>query len=47
MGGEKVVGRKAKGKENTRKAKTWVANIKMDLGEIGWGWCGLDLSGSG
>jgi hypothetical protein len=25
----------------------WVDNIKMDLGEIGWGRCGLDWSGSG
>jgi hypothetical protein len=25
----------------------WVANIKMDLVEIGWGMCGLDWSGSG
>jgi hypothetical protein len=24
----------------------WVDNIKMDLLEIGWGWCGLDWSGS-
>jgi hypothetical protein len=25
----------------------WVDNIKMILREIGWGWYGLDLSGSG
>jgi hypothetical protein len=25
----------------------WVDNIKIDLGEIGWWWCGLDWSGSG
>jgi hypothetical protein len=22
-------------------------NIRMDLGEVGMGWCGLDWSGSG
>jgi hypothetical protein len=37
---------KARGKETTRKTKTWVDNVKMDLGEIGWGdvdWIGLTL----
>jgi hypothetical protein len=35
---------KARGKETTRKTKTWVDNIKMDLGEVGWSdvdWIGL------
>jgi hypothetical protein len=27
--------------------RMWIDNIKMDLLEIGWGWCGLDWSGSG
>jgi hypothetical protein len=22
--------------------RRWVDNIKMDLGDIGWGWCRLD-----
>jgi hypothetical protein len=30
-------------KEHKRK---WENNAKMDLREIGWGWCGLDSSGS-
>jgi hypothetical protein len=30
-----------------RPRRRWVDNIKMDLGELGWGWCGLDWSGSG
>jgi hypothetical protein len=25
----------------------WVDNIKMDLLEMGWGWCGLDWSSPG
>jgi hypothetical protein len=24
----------------------WVDNIKVDLRETGWGWCGLDRPGS-
>jgi hypothetical protein len=29
---------KARGKETTRKTKTrWVDNIRMNLGEVGWG----------
>jgi hypothetical protein len=40
-----VVGGKARGKEATRKTKTWVQNnIRMDLVEVGWGdvdWIGL------
>jgi hypothetical protein len=35
------IGRKVRKKESTRKTKTrWVDNIKMDIGEIGWG--GMD-----
>jgi hypothetical protein len=30
-----------------RRRRRWVDNIKMDLGEIGWEWCGLDWSGPG
>jgi hypothetical protein len=34
----KVIGWKARGKETTRKIKRrWVDNIRMDLGEVGWG----------
>jgi hypothetical protein len=33
MNGEK---RKARRKETTRKTKTWMDNIKMNLREIGW-----------
>jgi hypothetical protein len=25
----------------------WVDNVNMDPGEMGWGWYGLDWSGSG
>jgi hypothetical protein len=42
---QKVVGRKARKKENTRRPRRrWVTNIRMDLGEIAWGtvvWIGL------
>jgi hypothetical protein len=38
-----VIGGKARGKETTRKTKTYVEdNIKKDLLEIGLGWCGLN-----
>jgi hypothetical protein len=30
-----------------RPIRRWEDNIKMDLREIGWGWYGLDLFGSG
>jgi hypothetical protein len=48
-GGEKerveVIGGKARGKETTRRTRRrWVDNIRMDLGEVGWGgvdWIGL------
>jgi hypothetical protein len=30
-----------------RPRQRWVNNIKMDLEEVGWGWCGLDWPGSG
>jgi hypothetical protein len=30
-----------------RPRRRWVDNIKMDLVEIGLGWCGLDWFGSG
>jgi hypothetical protein len=30
-----------------RPRRRWVDNIKMDLGEIGWGWYGVDRPGSG
>jgi hypothetical protein len=30
-----------------RPRRKWVDNIRMDLGEVGWGWGGLDWSGSG
>jgi hypothetical protein len=39
------IGGKAKGKETARKTKRkWVDNIRMDLGEVQWGyvdWIGL------
>jgi hypothetical protein len=47
-GGEErvqIIGGKTRWKEGTRKTKTrWVDNIRMDLGEVGWGnvdWIGL------
>jgi hypothetical protein len=33
----KFIGRKGRGKETTRKPKTQVGHIKIDVGEIGWG----------
>jgi hypothetical protein len=39
-----VVSVKARWKEATRKTKTWVDSIRMDLVEVGWGdvdWIGL------
>jgi hypothetical protein len=39
-----VVGGKARGKEATRRTKTWVDNIRTDLLELGLGdvdWIGL------
>jgi hypothetical protein len=30
-----------------RQRRKWADNIKMDLAEMGWGWYGLDWSGSG
>jgi hypothetical protein len=30
-----------------RPRRRWADNIKIELGEIGWGCCGLDWSGSG
>jgi hypothetical protein len=30
-----------------RRRRRWMDNIKIDLRERGWGWYGLDLSGSG
>jgi hypothetical protein len=32
-----ITGKKAIGKETTRTTKTWVDNIRMDLGEVPWG----------
>jgi hypothetical protein len=43
-------GEKARRKETTRKTKAqvrWEDGIRMDLGEIGLGRCGLDSTGSG
>jgi hypothetical protein len=39
----KPVGKRPLGRPRRR----WVDNIRMDLGEVGWGGCGLDWSGSG
>jgi hypothetical protein len=40
-----VIGGKARGKDTTRRPRRrWVDNIRMDLGEVGWGavdWIGL------
>jgi hypothetical protein len=30
-----------------RPRRKWLNNIRMDLVQAGWGWCGLDWSGSG
>jgi hypothetical protein len=44
----KVLVRKPEGKRPLgRPRRRWVDNIKMDLGEIGMGWSGLDRTGSG
>jgi len=40
---EKREGKRALGRLRRR----WEDNIRMDLGEIWWGSCGLDSSGSG
>jgi hypothetical protein len=40
---EKPEGKRQQGRPRRR----WVDSIKLDLGEIGWGWYGLDWSGSG
>jgi hypothetical protein len=40
---EKSEGRRPLGRPRRR----WLGNIKMDLLEIGLGWCGLDWSSSG
>jgi hypothetical protein len=38
---------KAEGKTPLgRQRRRWMDNIKMNLGEIGWGLCGLNWSGS-
>jgi hypothetical protein len=43
-----IIGGKAKGKRPLgRPRRRWVNNIRMDLGEVGLGCCGLDWSGSG
>jgi hypothetical protein len=43
--GEKIIGGKAREKEPLgRPRRRWVDNIRMDLGEVGWGsvdWIGL------
>jgi hypothetical protein len=43
--GTLIIGGKTRGKEPLGRPKcTWVDNIRMDLGEIGWGdvdWIGL------
>jgi hypothetical protein len=42
---EQIIGGKTRVKETTRKTRRrWVDNIRMDLGEVGWGdvdWIGL------
>jgi hypothetical protein len=42
----RIIGGEARGKETTRKTKRrFVDNIRMDIGEVGWGdvdWIGLD-----
>jgi hypothetical protein len=44
----RILLRKEEGKRPLRRLRrSWVYNIKMDLREIGLGWCGLDRSGSG
>jgi hypothetical protein len=30
-----------------RPRRRWLDNSVMDLVEVGWGWCGLEWSGSG
>jgi hypothetical protein len=52
MGGGKewvyVTGGKARVKRPVgRPRRRWVDNNRIDLGEVGWGWCGLDWPGSG
>jgi hypothetical protein len=39
---------KLKGKRQLERPRhRWMDNNRMDLGEVGCGWCGLDWSGSG
>jgi hypothetical protein len=40
----RILVRKPDGKRARRR---WEDNIKMNLREIGWGWCGVHFSGSG
>jgi hypothetical protein len=42
-----VVGKPEGKRPLGRPRQRWVDNIRMNLGEIGLGWCGLDWSGSG
>jgi hypothetical protein len=43
-----LLARKAEGKRPLgRPRHRWMHNIELHLGEVGWGWCGLDWSGSG
>jgi hypothetical protein len=44
MGEKRILVGKPEGK---RPLGRWVDNIKMDLRERGWGWYGLDQTGSG
>jgi hypothetical protein len=44
----RILVEKAEGKRLLgRPRHMWENNIEMDLRDIGWGWCGLDLCGLG
>jgi hypothetical protein len=42
-----LLGKAAGKRPLERPRRWWVDNIKMDLRDIAWGWCGLDWSVSG
>jgi hypothetical protein len=42
-----LVGKSEEKRPPGRPRRTWLDNIRMDLAEIGLGWCALDWSGSG
>jgi hypothetical protein len=42
-----LAGKSEEKRQLGRPGRRRVDNIRMDLGEVRWGWCGLNWSGSG